>query len=323
MDQWGSIPAIRPILGAMPGVILRRLLGGLLVLWVVHLATFAAMRALPGDAWADIAGDRALPPQAMAELRARYGADRPLIVQYGRDVLARLSLDFGHSLKLARGEPVGALLARAAPVSIGLGCGALLLGLAGGLWAGTLAARRRGRLADRAVLAGASLGVSVPDFVLGTALLVAFALALGWLPPGGLDSPWGLVLPVATLALPLAAAAARLVRASLGDELRAGYVRTARAKGAGEATVVVEHALRPAAGPLLAWVAQAAANVLTGSMAVETLFALPGLGFYFVAGAMQRDWPVVTGAALAYAALLVLFNLVADLLMAWLDPRTR
>jgi oligopeptide transport system permease protein len=307
----------------MLGVILRRLLGGLFVLWVVHLATFAALRALPGDAWADVAGDRALPPQAMAELRARYGADRPLAVQYFDDLGARLRLDFGHSLKLARGERVDALLLRAAPVSFGLGCGALLLGLGLGLWAGARAARRRGRLDDRLVLAGASLGVSVPDFVLGTALLVAFPLALGWLPPGGLESPWGLVLPVVTLAVPLAAGAARLARSTLADELRAGYVRTARAKGAAEGRVVVDHALRPASGPVLAWSAQAAANLLTGSMVVETLFAIPGLGFYFVAGAMQRDWPVVTGAALAYAALLVVFNLVADLLMAWLDPRTR
>lgn len=307
----------------MLAVVLRRLLGGLFVLWAVHLATFAAMRALPGDPWADVAGDRALPPQAMAELRARYGADRPLLVQYGADVAARLRFDFGHSLKLARGEPVAALLAAAAPVSIGIGCGALLAGFFAGLWAGARAAWRPGSRTDRMVLAVASLGVSVPDFVLGTALLVVFALALGWLPAGGLASPAALLLPVATLALPLAAAAARLARTTMLDELRSGYVRTARAKGAGEARLAYEHALRPAAGPLFAWLAQAAAGVLTGSMAVETLFALPGLGYYFVAGAMQQDWPVVTGAALVYAALLVACNLAADLALAALDPRTR
>lgn len=307
----------------MLAVVLRRLLGGLFVLWMVHLATFAAMRALPGDPWADVAGDRALPPQAMAELRARYGADRPLLAQYGADLAARVRLDFGHSLKLARGEPVGGLLAAAAPISLGIGSGALLAGFFLGLWAGGRAARRPGSLLDRGVLAASSLGVSVPDFVLGTALLVVFSLALGWLPAGGIGSPLALVLPVATLAVPLAAAAARLARATMIDELRSGYVRTARAKGAGEARLAYEHALRPAAGPLLAWLAQAAAGVLTGSMAVETLFALPGLGYYFVAGAMQQDWPVVTGAALVYAALLVACNLAADLCLLRLDPRTR
>jgi len=303
--------------------LLRRLLGGLFVLWAVHLATVAAMHALPGDTWADAAGDRTLPPAAMAALRERYGADRPFLVQYGEDLAARLRGELGVSLKLARGEPVAALLGQALPVSIGLGCGALLVGLLGGLAAGAWSALRRGRLPDHAVRMAASLGISTPEFVLGTALLLLFALALGWFPAGGLAHPGALVLPVLTLGLPLAAAFARLVRTSLAEELDAGFVRTARAKGAGAFRVVLEHALRPAFGPVLAWFAQAAANVLTGSMAVETLFAIPGLGWCFVAGAVQQDWPVVTGAALVFALALVLCNLAADLCLAWLDPRTR
>jgi oligopeptide transport system permease protein len=307
----------------MGGMLLRRLLGGLFVLWAVHLATVAAMRALPGDTWADAAGDRTLPPRAMAELRARYGADRSFLEQYGADLAARLRGELGVSLKLARGEPVAGLLAQAAPVSIGLGCGALLVGLLGGLAAGAWSALRHGRLPDHAVRLGASLGISTPEFVLGTVLLLVFALGLGWFPAGGMAHPGALVLPVLTLGIPLAAAFARLVRGSLIEELDAGFVRTARAKGVGETRVVLEHALRPAFGPVLAWFAQAAANVLTGSMAVETLFAIPGLGYYFVAGAVQQDWPVVTGAALLFATVLVLFNAAADLCLAWLDPRTR
>lgn len=307
----------------MRRLVLRRLLGGVIVLFAVHLATVAAMRALPGDTWADAAGDRTLPPAAMAELRARYGADRPFLVQYGDDLAARLRGELGVSLKLARGEPVADLIGRALPVSIGLGCGALLVGLVGGLLAGAWSALRQNRWPDHLVRFGTSLGISTPEFVLGTVLLLVFSLALGWFPAGGLAHPGALVLPVLTLGLPLAAAFARLVRTSLIEELDAGFVRTARAKGASECRVVLEHALRPAFGPVLAWFAAAAANVLTGSMAVETLFAIPGLGWCFVAGAVQQDWPVVTGAALIFALALVVCNLLADLCLAWLDPRTR
>jgi oligopeptide transport system permease protein len=307
----------------MGRLLARRLLGGLFVLWAVHLATFAALRCLPGDPWREAAGERDLPPGAMARLRELYGHDRPLLAQYLDDLRSRLALDFGHSLTLARGEPVGGLLLRAAPVSAGIGCAALLVGLLLGTWAGGWAALRRGRAADHAVRAAATLGISVPDFVLGTALLLALSLALGWLPAGGLAHPGGLVLPALTLGLPLAAAVARLVRSSLAEELAADFARTARAKGAGETRVLLDHALRPAFGPVAAYLAQAAAHLLTGSMVVESLFALPGLGFFFVAGAVQQDWTVVSGAALAYAALLAAFNLAADLCLAWLDPRTR
>jgi len=141
--------------------------------------------------------------------------------------------------------------------------------------------------------------------------------------PGGQSRADLLVLPVLTLALPLAAQIARLTRASLMDELKADFVRTARAKGAAEGSIVLEHALRPAFGPVLAYLATAAAGVLTGSMVVESLFAIPGLGYFFVAGALQQDWTVITGAALFYAALLVIFNLLADLGLLWCDPRTR
>lgn len=302
---------------------LRRLLGGLFVLWVVHLATFAALRLQPGDPWGDAAGERDLPAGAVERLRQLYGHDRPWPMQYLDDLGARISLDFGYSLKLARGEPVGGLLLRAAPVSIGVGSLALLIGLLLGTWAGGWAALRRARTGDHLVRSLSTLGVSLPDFVLGTGLLLLFALALGWFPAGGITGPLSLCLPALTLGLPLAAAVARLTRSSLVEELGADFVRTARAKGAGEGRVLVDHALRPAFGPVVAYLAQAAANLLTGSMVVEALFALPGLGFYFVAGALQQDWTVVTGAALVFAALLVAFNLAADLLLAWLDPRTR
>ena len=298
---------------AMLSFIFRRLLDGLLVLLLTHLAVFTALRLQPGDPWADLAGDRSLPPAVIEKLQRQYGQDGSFPVQYGRELVSRLSGDAGVSLKLARGQSVSQLLAEALPVSIALG-------------AGIIAARSRigghGR-SDQAVRALATLGISTPDFVFGTGLLLLFSLTLHWLPAGGLDHPSGLVLPVLTLGLPLAASLARLTRASLAAELGLDYVRTARAKGASEGRVVLDHALRPAAGPVLAYLAQAAAALLTGSLVVEALFALPGLGFYFVQGTLAQDWPVVSGAALLYTALLVGANLIADLALAWLDPRTR
>lgn len=306
--------------------LLRRVVDGLLVLLLTHLAVFAALRLQPGDPWADIAGDRDLPAEAVARLKTLYGRDGGFAAQYASELGGRLGGDMGLSLKVARGRPVSELLLAAAPVSLAIGCGTLLVGLIVGLTGGLLAAHSRivGRgHGDRIVRGLASLGISTPDFVLGTALLLLFSLTLHWLPAGGLGSPLGLVLPVLTLGLPLGAAIARLTRVSLADELRLDYVRTARAKGASEARVLYDHALRPAAGPVVAYLAQASAAVLTGSMVVEALFALPGLGFYFVQGTLAQDWTVVSGAALLYTALLVLFNLFADLALAWLDPRTR
>jgi oligopeptide transport system permease protein len=306
-------------------LIAQRLLAGLAVLWLVHLLTFVVLRLMPGDPWADIAGDRTLPTAAVERLKELYGqgSGRSVVAQYFDDIGGKLSGDFGTSLKIARGHDVLDLLASAAPVSVSIGCGALLIGIFLGLWAGMLAARRAGRGPDQAVRAAATLGISTPDFIIAPVLLVIFSLWLGWLPAGGADSPTALLLPVLTLALPLAAQIARLTRASLVDELQADFVRTARAKGAAEGRIVIEHALRPAFGPVLAYLATAAAGVLTGSMVVESLFAIPGLGYFFVAGALQQDWTVISGAALFYAALLVIFNLLADLGLLWCDPRTR
>jgi len=306
-------------------LILRRLGAGIAVILLVHLATFIALRLMPGDPWADVAGDRTLPAAAVERLKQIYGqgSDQSVFLQYAQDLGHKLSGDFGASLKIARGHDVLSLLAHAAPVSLTIGCGALLVGIFFGLWAGMWAARRRSQWPDGCVRAGATLGISTPDFIVAPLLLVVFSLWLGWLPAGGIDHASALVLPILTLSIPLAAQIARLTRASMLDELAADFVRTARAKGAGESSIVVDHALRPAFGPVLAYLATAAAGVLTGSMVVESLFAIPGLGYFFVAGALQQDWTVVSGAALFYAVLLVFFNLLADLGLLWCDPRTR
>lgn len=309
----------------MISLIAQRLLAGLAVLWLVHLLTFVVLRLMPADRWADIAGDRTLPAAAVERLKQLYGqgSDTSVLTQYVADLGGKLSGDFGTSLKIARGHDVLDLLAKAAPISIAIGCGALLIGIFLGLWAGMIAARHAGRGRDQGIRAAATLGISTPDFILAPVLLVVFSLWLGWLPAGGIDRASALLLPILTLALPLAAQIARLTRASLVDELKTDFVRTARAKGAADGRIVIEHALRPAFGPVLAYLATAAAGVLTGSMVVESLFAIPGLGYFFVAGALQQDWTVISGAALIYAALLVVFNLLADLGLLWCDPRTR
>ena len=306
-------------------LILRRLGAGIAVILLVHLATFIALRLMPGDPWADVAGDRTLPTAAVERLKQIYGqgSEHSIFMQYTQDLGHKLSGDFGASLKIARGHDVLSLLAHAAPVSLTIGCGALLVGIFFGLWAGMWAARRQSQWPDGCVRAGATLGISTPDFIIAPLLLVVFSLWLGWLPAGGIDHASALLLPILTLSIPLAAQIARLTRASMLDELAADFVRTARAKGANESSIVVDHALRPAFGPVLAYLATAAAGVLTGSMVVESLFAIPGLGYFFVAGALQQDWTVVSGAALFYAVLLVVFNLLADLGLLWCDPRTR
>jgi oligopeptide transport system permease protein len=306
-------------------LVIGRLVAGVLVIVLVHAATFLALRLMPGDPWADIAGDRTLPEAAVKRLQAIYGqsSDMSFGAQYFFDVQQKLSGDFGTSLKIARGHEVWDLLCAAAPVSLTIGCGALLLGAGFGLWTGMWAARRQGRMLDSTIRFGTTLGISLPDFIVAPLLLVIFSLWLNWLPAGGIESMSALLLPILTLALPLSAQIARLTRASMVEELRADFVRTARAKGVAEHILVVDHALRPACGPVLAYLATAAAGVLTGSLVVESVFAIPGLGYFFVAGALQHDWTVVSGAAIMYAVLLVFFNLLADIGLAWCDPRTR
>lgn len=306
-------------------IIMRRLGAGVAVILLVHAATFIALRLMPGDPWADIAGDRTLPAAAVERLKEIYGqgSNSSVVSQYVQDLTSKLSGDFGASLKIARGHDVLSLLAHAAPVSLTIGCGALLVGIFFGLWCGMMAARFANRWQDDAVRATATLGISTPDFIVAPLLLVVFSLWLGWLPAGGIDHLSALVLPIITLSIPLSAQIARLTRASMVEELSADFIRTARAKGAADSAIVVDHALRPAFGPILAYLATAAAGVLTGSMVVESLFAIPGLGYFFVAGALQQDWTVVSGAALFYAVLLVGFNLLADLGLLWCDPRTR
>lgn len=303
----------------MRALVLRRLATALPTLAVVLILSFVLMRLAPGGPFD---GERPLDPETRAALTAVYGLDQPLPTQVVRYVGRIARGDFGPSL-VYRDFSVTDLVAQGLPVSLTLGVLAMLLALALGLTIGLLAASRAGARTDRTLMLGMTLLTAPPSFVTGPLLVLVFALTLGMLPVSGLDGPRNLVLPVVALALPVAGAIAKLARAGLAEVLTQDHVRTARARGLSPLRILVVHALRPALVPVASYAGPAAAGLLTGAVVIETLFALPGLGRYFVQGALNRDYPLVLAVVTIYAALIILFNLFADLLYGWLDPRVR
>jgi oligopeptide transport system permease protein len=301
--------------------ILRRLLGAIPTLALVVALSFLLTRMAPGGPFDE---EQALAPEIRANLEAAYGLDQPVHVQFGRYVRGLLHGDFGPSFKF-RDFTVGQLIADGLPVSLGLGAASLLLALALGIPAGILAALARGRVPDRLVMALAVAGISIPVFVAAPLLTLVFAIWLRWLPVAGWQPgrPSDLVLPVIALALPVLASVARLMRASLLEAQGTTWIRAARARGLSERDVVLRHALPAALLPVVSYAGPAAAAVLAGSLVVETLFGLPGMGRHLVQGALNRDYTLVMGMVIVYATLMVGFNLAADLVQAWLDPRTR
>jgi oligopeptide transport system permease protein len=262
-------------------------------------------------------------PQVEEALRAQYGVPRSALEFFGV-YMERLVVEgsLGPSLKV-QGRSVGELLAPALPVSLGLGLLALVLAVGVGLLLGVAAGVRPRSWVDHASMGIALVGISLPNFVIGAGLLIVFALGLGWLPVAGWGTPAHAVLPAVTLAAPYAAYVARLARAGMLEAMQQDFVRTARAKGLPEHAVVLEHALRGAVLPVVSFLGPAAAGILTGSFVVETLFGVPGMGQWFVKGAINRDYSVVLGTALFYATLVGVLNLSVDLLYAWIDPRVR
>ena len=301
--------------------VLRRLATAVPTLLLIVTVSFFLMRVAPGGPFDT---DRPLEGTVRANLNAAYGLDLPLWRQY-LNYLGNLATgDLGPSF-IYRDLSVAELLGAGLPVSIQLGSFALLLALVVGVALGTLAAVRQNQASDYAVTTVATFGVTVPNFVVGPVLSLVFGVMLGVLPAGG----WGggswrnMVLPVVTLALPQIAVIARLTRASLIEQLRAHHVRTARAYGLPARSVVVRHALRSALLPVVSYLGPAAAALLTGSIVIETIFGVPGVGRYFVQGALSRDYTLVMGTVVMVAVFVVLFNLLVDLLYALLDPRVR
>ena len=319
--------AMRGMKGSMLRLALSRLVSAVPTLLAVVLFSFILMRYAPGSPFD---GERALDPQLRAALEAKYGLDDPLPVQVFRYVGGLLRGDFGPSL-VYPDFTVNQLIAQGLPVSLRLGALALMAALVGGILIGVWAAVRAGGWLDRLLMIKATLLTAIPTFVTGPVLVLLFGLTLGWLPLSGLgaeDAGWGtraahLLLPVIALALPFIGAIAKLTRAGLAAQLDSDYVRAARGRGLSPFRVLTRHALRPALVPVASYLGPAAAGLLTGAVVIETVFALPGLGRYFVQGALNRDYPLVLGVVTLYAALIILFNLVADLLYGWLDPRMR
>lgn len=304
----------------MIGFILRRLLQAIPTLLAVVTVSFFLIRLAPGGPF-DL--ERPLSPAALAQLRRTYGLDQPLVLQYLHYLAALAQGDFGPSFSF-RDLSVAELLGRGLPVSMTVGGLALVLATGLGLGLGTGAALRPGGILDRAVGFGAGLGLAVPTFVVAPLLQIAFGLVLRWLPLGGWEggAPSHLVLPVLTLALPQAAILARLTRASLRETLDLPHIRTQRAMGL-PARRITRHALRGALLPVVAILGSTAAALLTGSVVVETLFGLPGLGRYFVEAALNRDYTLVMGTVILVAVSVIVLNLLADVLCALLDPRLR
>jgi oligopeptide transport system permease protein len=302
-------------------LILRRLGTAIPTLFVVIFLSFVLMRIAPGGPFD---GERPLDPATREALTRAYGLDLPLPAQFIRYIARLAHGDFGPSL-VYKDFTVTDLVAKGLPISLTLGALALILALALGVSTGLVAAAKAGRWPDRVIGMGATVLTALPSFVTAPLLVLVFGLSLGWLPVSGWNEGAlpNLVLPVIALALPYAGAISKLTRAGLASALGEDHVRTARARGLAPMTVLFRHALRPALVPVASYVGPAAAGLLTGAVVIETVFALPGLGRYFVQGALNRDYPLVLGVVTLYAGLIILFNLLADLAYGWLDPRAR
>jgi oligopeptide transport system permease protein len=300
--------------------IFRRLLVAVPTLLLVITAAFFMMRAAPGSPF-DI--ERKLPPEIMKTVEAKYGFDKPLLVQYGSYLADVARGDLGPSLKY-KDKSVADFIKEGLPTSAVIGLSALLIAAIVGVSLGVLAAMRQNRPPDYVVTAVAILGVCIPTFVTAPLLVLVFAAKLGWLPTAGITGGLkSFILPITVLALPQIAIISRLTRAGMIEVLHSNYVRTARAKGLPEHVVVTRHALRSALLPLVSYLGPACAGLITGSLVVEKIFSLPGLGKSFIIGALQRDYTVVMGVVILYATLIILLNLLADVILALLDPRVR
>jgi oligopeptide transport system permease protein len=305
---------------SLPTLVMRRIAFLVPSLVLLIYTTTLLMYSAPGSPFAR---ERASTPQVEAALRAHYGVPKSATAFFGI-YMRRLVVDgtLGPSIKV-QGRTVEQLLAPALPVSMTLGLLALIIATVVGLALGLRAGLKPNSASDYASMGLVLLGVSLPNFVVGAALMIVFALKLGVLPVAGWGGYRHLLMPAVTLALPYAAYIARLARGGTIEVMQQDFVRTARAKGVSERDVVLRHALRGAVLPVVSFLGPAAAGILTGSFVVETLFDVPGVGQWFVKGAINRDYSIVLGTAILYASLVTAFNLAVDLAYAWLDPRVR
>ncbi len=297
--------------------ILKRVLLAILTVWVVITVTFFVMRAVPGGPFMS---EKAITPEAQAALEAKYGMDKPLHVQYFtylKDVATKL--DFGPSLKL-RGRDVIDIISDGMKVSAKLGLTAAGIALVVGVVLGAVAALRRNKFIDKVIMVVTTAFISMPSFIMGTLLLLVFALELAILPANG-ETAKGLILPVITLSLSPMANITRLTRSSMLDVLGQDYIRTARAKGVSQVKIIFGHALKNSLIPVITYFGPMLAYVVTGSLVVEQIFAVPGIGRYFVSSITGRDYPLIMGTTIVLASLIVIMNLLSDIMYKIVDPR--
>ena len=319
------VTSIQRILSRVPvWYTLRRFLIAIPTMLIIITVAFFMMRAAPGGPFS---ADRILPPATERAIAAKYGLDKPLAEQYFSYLGDVVQGDFGPSFK-TKDKDVIEIITDGLPISLTIGALSMLLAMTVGTALGVFAGLRQNTAGDYSVMGFAMAGISIPTFVTGPILILTLSLGAGLFSAGGLGFPasmnaYTLTLPVITLALPQIAIISRLMRASTIETMRANHIRTARGKGLPERQVILRHALPAAILPLVSYAGPASAGVLTGSVVVERIFTLPGMGDYFVRGAIERDYTLVMGAIIIYSALIIAFNLLADVLYALLDPKVK
>lgn len=302
--------------------IINRLLQGLLVLFVLGTLTFFLVRALPYGPFQD---EKAIPEHVMERLKTLHGYDKPLLHQYGLRVKNIVQGNLGVSIKVMEGRQVGDILKQAFPVSLSLGIFAILIAISIGIPAGIFAAIRKNTPVDYIIMAVALLGICLPNFVIGPLLAEFFGGRLGWFPVSGWDpgNPVSMFLPALTLGLVSAAYLSRLTRAGMLEVLNQDFIRTARAKGQKGSLIIIRHALRGGLIPSIAFLGPAFAGTISGSVVVESIFQIPGIGRLFIKAIETSDETLIMGPVLLYGTLIVTANFLADLLQIWLNPRLR
>lgn len=303
---------------------LKHIVQGLLslvpTLLLLITVAFFMMRMAPGGPFDS---EKLLLPDIEANLNAKYHLDEPLLQQYFRYMGQIAVLDFGPSFHY-KDWTVNELIGQSYPVSLTIGGLAMLLAFVMGTMLGIAAALRQNTRLDYSLMGVAMLGISVPNFVIAPILILLVAVYADWLPAGGWD--WGIasmVLPVVTLSLPVTAYIARLTRGSMIEVLHSNFIRTARAKGLPESVVIRRHALKPAMLPVISFMGPAIAGLVSGSVVIERIFSIPGLGSYFISGALNRDYTLVMGVVIFYGVLIIVLNFIVDLIYAWLNPKVR
>jgi oligopeptide transport system permease protein len=301
--------------------ILKRILEAIPTMLVLITVSFFLMRFAPGSPFSS---ERTLPPQVMANINAKYGLDKPVLEQYVTYLTNVIQGDLGPSFKY-KDFTVNELVASALPVSAKIGAFAFVFALVFGVFVGTMAALRQNTWLDYSIMSTAMIGVVLPSFVLAPGLIYLFSIDLGWFPAGGwLDGSLKyMVLPVLGMSMLYVATFARITRGSMIETLNSNFIRTARSKGLSFPYIVMKHALKPAMLPVVSYMGPAFVGIITGSVVIETIFGLPGIGKLFVNAAFNRDYSLVMGVTILIGFLFILFNAVVDILLAYVDPKIR